>query len=81
METFPPEEQGMAMAIFGIGAMFGPIIGPALGGCVTDQLNWRWIFYINIPIGVIAVIMAAFFLFDPALPARAKGRSPSTTGG
>jgi DHA2 family multidrug resistance protein len=65
METFPPKEQGMAMAIFGIGAMFGPIIGPALGGYVTDQLNWRWIFYINIPIGVIAVIMAAAYLVDP----------------
>jgi DHA2 family multidrug resistance protein len=65
METFPPKEQGMAMAIFGIGAMFGPIIGPALGGYVTDQLNWRWIFYINIPIGVIAVIMASAYLIDP----------------
>jgi len=65
METFPPKEQGMAMAIFGIGAMFGPIIGPALGGYVTDQLNWRWIFYINFPIGVIAVIMAVAFLVDP----------------
>jgi len=65
METFPPKEQGMAMAIFGIGAMFGPIIGPALGGYVTDQLNWRWIFYINFPIGVIALIMAFAFLVDP----------------
>ncbi len=65
METFPPKEQGMAMAIFGIGAMFGPIIGPALGGYVTDQLNWRWIFYINFPIGIIAVLMAAAFLVDP----------------
>jgi len=65
METFPPQEQGMAMAIFGIGAMFGPIIGPALGGYVTDQLNWRWIFYINLPIGIIAAIMAASFLVDP----------------
>jgi DHA2 family multidrug resistance protein len=65
METFPREERGMAMAIFGIGAMFGPIIGPALGGYVTDQLSWRWIFYINFPIGVIAVILAATFLVDP----------------
>jgi len=65
METFPPKEHGMAMAIFGIGAMFGPIIGPALGGYVTDQLNWRWIFFINIPVGVIAVIMASAFLVDP----------------
>lgn len=73
METFPPREQGMAMAIFGIGAMFGPIIGPALGGWVTDQLTWRWIFYINIPIGVIAVIMATFFIFDPPYMKRMKG--------
>ena len=66
METFPPKEQGMAMAIFGIGAMFGPIIGPALGGWITDNMTWPWIFYINIPIGVIAVIMAAYFIYDPS---------------
>ncbi|HZV80925.1 MAG TPA: DHA2 family efflux MFS transporter permease subunit, partial [Geobacteraceae bacterium] len=65
METFPPNQRGMAMAIFGIGAMFGPIIGPALGGWITDNLNWRWIFYINIPIGVIAVIMATTYIHDP----------------
>jgi DHA2 family multidrug resistance protein len=63
------------MAIFGIGAMFGPIIGPALGGWITDNLNWRWIFYINIPIGIIAVIMAVFFLFDPEYLKR-KGKIP-----
>lgn len=65
METFPPRQQGMAMAIFGVGAMFGPIVGPALGGWITDNLDWRWIFYINIPLGFIAVAMAAFFIFDP----------------
>ncbi|MBI5657003.1 MAG: DHA2 family efflux MFS transporter permease subunit [Geobacter sp.] len=65
METFPPHQRGMAMAIFGIGAMFGPIVGPALGGWITDTLNWRWIFYINIPIGVFAVIMTTLFIFDP----------------
>jgi len=75
METFPPHQQGMAMAIFGVGAMFGPIVGPALGGWITDNLTWRWIFYINIPIGVIAVIMAVFFLFDPEYLKR-KGRIP-----
>jgi len=72
LETFPPHERGMANAIFGIGAMFGPIIGPALGGWITDNLNWRWIFYINIPIGIIAVIMAAYFIFDPPYLRRAK---------
>lgn len=75
METFPPHQQGMAMAIFGIGAMFGPIVGPALGGWITDNLNWRWIFYINIPIGVIAVLMAVFFIFDPAYLKR-RGKIP-----
>ena len=66
METFPPNQRGMAMAIFGIGAMFGPIVGPALGGWITDNMNWRWIFYINLPIGIIAMTMCAFFIFDPA---------------
>ncbi|MBI2355013.1 MAG: DHA2 family efflux MFS transporter permease subunit [Deltaproteobacteria bacterium] len=65
METFPPHQRGMAMAIFGIGAMFGPIVGPALGGWITDNMNWRWIFYVNLPIGLIALIMCAFFIFDP----------------
>lgn len=72
LETFPPHERGMANAIFGIGAMFGPIIGPALGGWITDNLNWRWIFYINIPIGIIAVIMATAFIFDPPYLKRAR---------
>ena len=72
LETFPPRERGMANAIFGIGAMFGPIVGPALGGWITDNLNWRWIFYINIPIGIIAVIMAAYFIFDPPYLKRGK---------
>jgi MFS transporter, DHA2 family, multidrug resistance protein len=74
LETFPPRERGMANAIFGVGAMFGPIVGPALGGWITDNLNWRWIFYINIPIGVIAVIMATFFIFDPSYLNRARMR-------
>ncbi|MDA8412217.1 MAG: DHA2 family efflux MFS transporter permease subunit [Desulfobacteraceae bacterium] len=65
METFPPHQRGMAMAIFGVGAMFGPIVGPALGGWITDNMNWRWIFYINLPIGIIAMAMCAFFIFDP----------------
>jgi DHA2 family multidrug resistance protein len=74
LETFPYRERGMANAIFGVGAMFGPIVGPALGGWITDNLNWRWIFYINIPIGIIAVIMAGFFIHDPSYLSRAKMR-------
>src|SRR5512138_1779924 len=80
METFPPHQRGMAMAIFGIGAMFGPIIGPALGGWITDNLNWRWIFYINLPIGIVAVIMAAYFIFDPQYLKRAGKMSIDYAG-
>jgi DHA2 family multidrug resistance protein len=65
METFPPEEQGMAMAAFGMGVVTAPIIGPTLGGWITDNYGWRWIFYINLPVGVVAVAMTALFVFDP----------------
>ena len=61
-ETFPPAEQGMAQSIFGVGVIAGPAIGPTLGGYLTDTLGWRWIFFINLPIGIAAVAMALFFL-------------------
>ena len=72
LETFPIQERGLAMSIFGIGAMFGPVVGPTLGGWITDNLNWRWIFYINIPVGIIAVLMAKYFIIDPAYLKRQK---------
>ncbi|MBI5101213.1 MAG: DHA2 family efflux MFS transporter permease subunit [Nitrospirae bacterium] len=65
LETFPRKQHGMAMAIFGVGIMFGPIIGPLLGGWITDNWSWHWIFFINIPIGVVSVFMALFFISDP----------------
>jgi len=61
-ETFPPQEQGFAQAIFGVGVIAGPAIGPTLGGYLTDSLGWRWIFFINIPFGILAVVMAWLFL-------------------
>lgn len=61
-ETFPPAEQGVAQAVFGIGVIAGPAIGPTLGGYLTDTLGWRWIFFINLPIGIVAVVMALLFL-------------------
>lgn len=76
-ETFPPQQRGMAGAIFGIGAMFGPIIGPSLGGWITDNLSWRWIFYINLPVGVITLVMCAYFIFDPDYLKELKKRAIS----
>jgi len=66
LETFPPQQRGMAMAIFGIGIMFGPIMGPLLGGIITENWSWHWVFFINIPIGAISILMTLFFIFDPA---------------
>ena len=65
METFPPQEQQMAMALWGVGLMVAPILGPTLGGWITDNWNWRWNFYINIPIGFIAFAMVSAFVHDP----------------
>ena len=65
LETFPRRQHGMAMAIFGVGIMFGPIIGPLLGGWITDNWSWHWIFFINIPIGLISILMTMLFIVDP----------------
>src|SRR5262245_47871886 len=62
METFPAAQRGMAMAIWGIGIMFAPIIGPTLGGWITDNWSWRWVFYINVPVGAAAVVLAWLFV-------------------
>ncbi|NWF52341.1 MAG: DHA2 family efflux MFS transporter permease subunit [Nitrospirae bacterium] len=72
LETFPPQQRGMAMAIFGIGIMFGPIMGPLLGGLITDNWSWHWVFFINIPIGIVSVLMTIFFIFDPPYMKRMK---------
>jgi MFS transporter, DHA2 family, multidrug resistance protein len=72
LETFPARQHGMAMAIFGMGIMFGPIIGPLVGGWITDNWSWHWIFYINVPIGVISILMTLFFITDPPYMMRQK---------
>lgn len=65
LESFPPSQYGMAMALFGIGVSFGPIIGPVLGGWITDVLSWHWVFFINIPIGVVSTVMGVLYVVDP----------------
>jgi len=64
-EIFPLGQRGMAMAVWGIGFMMGPILGPTLGGYIADNWSWRWIFYINLPVGLVGFLMASAFLFDP----------------
>jgi DHA2 family multidrug resistance protein len=65
LESFPPEEAGTAMALFGLGVMVGPTIGPTLGGYIVDHAGWPWIFYINIPLGMLAAAMIAAYVHDP----------------
>src|SRR3954470_24580054 len=66
LESFPPEEAGTAMALFGLGVMVGPTIGPTLGGWLTDNYGWPWIFYINIPVGILAAVMIGMYVHDRA---------------
>ena len=73
-ESYPPEKRAGAMAMFGLGAMVGPAIGPTLGGVIVDNYSWPLIFYINIPIGIAAFIMTLAFIRDPAYVKR--DRSP-----
>jgi DHA2 family multidrug resistance protein len=65
LESFPPAKRGSAMAVFALGVVVAPVLGPTLGGWLTDQYSWRWAFYINIPIGIIAVLMIYKFVVDP----------------
>ena len=79
MESFPPAKRGMAMAIFGLGVVVAPIIGPVLGGWITDNYSWRWVFYINVPFGVLAVLMSQAFLEDPPYLRAAHGAAAATS--
>jgi len=65
LESFPPRRHGTAMAVYGMGVVVAPVIGPTLGGWITDSYSWRWIFYINLPIGVLALFMVNLFVEDP----------------
>ena len=65
LESFPPEKRGQAMAFWALGIVVAPMLGPVAGGWLTDNYSWRWVFYINIPIGIIAIILTQMFIFDP----------------
>ena len=65
-ETFPVAEHGLAMAVFGMGVVMAPILGPVVGGWITDTLTWRWVFYINLPVGLLAILLSVIFIYDPA---------------
>jgi DHA2 family multidrug resistance protein len=72
LESFPSRQHGTAMALFGIGIMFGPIIGPLLGGWITDNWTWHWIFLVNVPIGIISILMVSLFIVNPPYMERAR---------
>src|SRR5271154_2821439 len=65
MDSFPPEKQNVAMTLFGVAALVGPIVGPTLGGWLVVNYDWRWIFYVNVPVGTLALIAAWFLVEDP----------------
>jgi DHA2 family multidrug resistance protein len=73
-ETFPPWEQGMAMGIYGLGVVFGPAIGPTLGGWLTTQYSWPWIFYVNVPVGAINLLLVSHYIQDPPYLTRETGK-------
>jgi DHA2 family multidrug resistance protein len=71
LDIYPPERRGSAMAIWGIGVMIGPILGPTLGGYLTELYNWRWVFYVNLPFGLLAFLGIAIFMpASPKFPAQ-----------
>jgi DHA2 family multidrug resistance protein len=72
IESFPPHRQGIGQSIFGIGAMAGPSLGPTLGGFITDHFSWHWIFFVNIPLGLMAAAICSAFLKDPPHLVRRK---------
>jgi DHA2 family multidrug resistance protein len=66
LEAFPPHERGKAMGFWGLGIVVAPILGPVLGGWLTDTYSWRWVFYINLPVGITSLIMTQLYVFDPS---------------
>ena len=66
LEAFKPEDRGKAMGFWGLGIVVAPILGPVLGGWLTDTYSWRWVFYINLPVGITSIVMTQLYVFDPS---------------
>jgi DHA2 family multidrug resistance protein len=73
-DTFPPEKRGLAFSLYGVTAIVAPSIGPTLGGWITDNYSWRWIFYINLPVGILALLLVYRLIEDPAYISRNVGK-------
>jgi len=80
LESFPPSKRGLAMAMFGLGVVGAPVLGPTLGGWLTDNFSWRWVFYINLPVGALAFYMMTRFVEDPPYVRDAKPGRIDTVG-
>ncbi len=80
LESFPVQKRGQAMAVFGMGIIVSPLLGPLMGGWITDNYSWRWIFYINVPVGILALLMIHAFVEDPPYLARTAGAKIDTIG-
>jgi DHA2 family multidrug resistance protein len=74
-DSFPPDKRGMATAIYGVSAVFAPTIGPTLGGWITDSYNWRWIFLINVPVGVVLFFLVTSIIHEPKVERKKEGFS------
>src|SRR6266851_1549753 len=74
LEAFPPRDRGKAMGFWGLGIVVAPILGPVLGGWLTDSYSWRWVFYINVPVGIASLVMTELFIFDPSYIRRMSSR-------
>ena len=73
LEAFPPRDRGKAMAFWGLGIVVAPMLGPVIGGWLTDNWSWRWVFYINLPVGLASILMTRVFIFDPPYIRRRSG--------
>ena len=73
-DTFPPEKRGLAFSVYGMAVVVAPAIGPTLGGWITDNYDWRWIFFINVPVGLLSLFLTSTVVEDPPWLKKLQGR-------